>query len=390
MTGLAYEGGAAMRGFVITGALGLAFGLWISIAEVGSQTIPKSLQESGPEDVIKQRENNWTVGLAGGAFDGTYLRFADELGKVLDDGDQLRVLPIISRGAAGNLEDLLYLRGIDIAFTQSDVFEYFRTERKTPHLEDRIRYIIRLPVAEFHILVRPEIKTLEDLRGEKIIFGPPGVSATLTGPIVFQRLNLPVEPVFIDFTTGYKMLLAGDAKGLLGSVSKPVDFWLKIPQSTGLHLLPVPYTRAFADLYAVGEFTSADYPNLIAPGERIDTVAVPSVLAVYNWPKNSDRYRRVERFVQYLFNRWNKLTQQPFHPRWRDVNLAATVPGWTRFSVAEDMLQHLAQGDSGDQGMARDFQTYMTRQVRTAPRNEAERDALFRQFMLWREQQHRQ
>ncbi|HLK83119.1 MAG TPA: TAXI family TRAP transporter solute-binding subunit [Xanthobacteraceae bacterium] len=379
-----------MRGFVITGALGLAFGLWISIAEVGSQTIPKSLQESGPEDVIKQRENNWTVGLAGGAFDGTYLRFADELGKVLDDGDQLRVLPIISRGAAGNLEDLLYLRGIDIAFTQSDVFEYFRTERKTPHLEDRIRYIIRLPVAEFHILVRPEIKTLEDLRGEKIIFGPPGVSATLTGPIVFQRLNLPVEPVFIDFTTGYKMLLAGDAKGLLGSVSKPVDFWLKIPQSTGLHLLPVPYTRAFADLYAVGEFTSADYPNLIAPGERIDTVAVPSVLAVYNWPKNSDRYRRVERFVQYLFNRWNKLTQQPFHPRWRDVNLAATVPGWTRFSVAEDMLQHLAQGDSGDQGMARDFQTYMTRQVRTAPRNEAERDALFRQFMLWREQQHRQ
>ncbi len=186
------------------------------------------------------------------------------------------------------------------------------------------------------------------------------------------------------------MLLAGDAKGLLGSVSKPVDFWLKIPQSTGLHLLPVPYTRAFADLYAVGEFTSADYPNLIAPGERIDTVAVPSVLAVYNWPKNSDRYRRVERFVQYLFNRWNKLTQQPFHPRWRDVNLAATVPGWTRFSVAEDMLQHLAQGDSGDQGMARDFQTYMTRQVRTAPRNEAERDALFRQFMLWREQQHRQ
>ncbi len=379
-----------MRGFVITGALGLAFGLWISIAEVGSQTIPKSLQESGPEDVIKQRENNWTVGLAGGAFDGTYLRFADELGKVLDDGDQLRVLPIISRGAAGNLEDLLYLRGIDIAFTQSDVFEYFRTERKTPNLEDRIRYIIRLPVAEFHILVRPEIKTLEDLRGEKIIFGPPGVSATLTGPIVFQRLNLPVEPVFIDFTTGYKMLLAGDAKGLLGSVSKPVDFWLKIPQSTGLHLLPVPYTRAFADLYAVGEFTSADYPNLIAPGERIDTVAVPSVLAVYNWPKNSERYRRVERFVQYLFNRWNKLTQQPFHPRWRDVNLAATVPGWTRFSVAEDMLQHLAQGDSGDQGMARDFQTYMTRQVRTAPRNEAERDALFRQFMLWREQQHRQ
>jgi hypothetical protein len=184
------------------------------------------------------------------------------------------------------------------------------------------------------------------------------------------------------------MLLAGDAVGLLGSVSKPVDFWLKIPANSGLHLLPVPYSKAFADLYAVGEFTNSDYPNLIPPGERIDTIAVPSVLAVYNWPKNSDRYRRVERFVQYLFNRWDKLTQPPFHPRWRDVNLAATVPGWTRFSVSEEMLRRAPPG-SGDQAMARDFETYMSREVRAAPRNEAERDAVFRQFMLWREQRKR-
>jgi NMT1-like family len=378
-----------MRGFVVTGALGLAFGLWVSIAQVGGQTIPKSLQEGGPEEALKQRENNWTVGLAGGAFDGTYLRLADELGKVLDDGNQLRVLPIVTHGAAGNLQDLLYLRGIDVAFTQSDVFEYFRTERKTPHLEDRIRYIIRLPAADFHLTVRPEIQTLEDLRGKKVVLGPPGASSTLTGPIVFERLKIPVEPVYIDFLTGYKMLLAGEVYGFLGTVSKPVDFWLQKSREmreNGLHLLSVPYSKAFADIYVIGELTNADYPNLIPPGQRIDTIAVPSVLAVYNWPKNTDRYRRVERFIQYLFNRWDKLTQPPFHPRWRDVNLAATVPGWTRFGVAEDMLQRFAQRDSSDQAMARDFQTYMAREVRTAPRSEAERDAIFRQFMLWREQ----
>jgi TRAP-type uncharacterized transport system substrate-binding protein len=380
-----------MRGFIVTGALGLACGLWVSVAQVGGQTIPKSLQEGGPEDVIKQRQNNWTVGLAGGNMDGTYLRFADEIGKVLDDGDELRVLPIISRGAAGNLQDLLYLRGIDVAFTQSDVFEYFRTQRKTPHLEDRIRYIIRLPIAELHLTVaRPEFKTIEDLRGQKVVLGPPGSSPTLTGPIVFPRLGIPVEPVFVDFSTGLKMLRSGEVAGLLGVVSKPVDYWSKMPANAGLRLLPVPYTKALADLYVVGEFTNADYPNLIPPGQRIDTVAVPSVLAVYNWPKNSDRYRRVERFTQYLFNRWDKLTQPPFHPRWRDVNLAATVPGWTRFSVAEDMLQRLGQQDESDQAIARDFQTYVTRQVRSAPRNDAERDAIFRQFMLWREQQRKQ
>ncbi len=375
-----------MRHVIITGAFGLAFGLLVGTAAVVGQTIPKSLQEGGPEEMLKQRQNNWTVGVAGGNMDGTYLRFADELGKVLDDGDELRVLPIISRGAAANLQDLLYLRGIDVAFTQSDVFEYFRTQRKTPNLETRVQYIIRLPVAELHVTARADIRTLEDLRGQKVVFGPPGSSPTLTGPIVFPRLGIPVEPVFVDFSTGMKMIRSGEVAGLLGVVSKPVDFWSKIPPNTGLHLLPVPYSKALADLYVIGEFTNADYPNLIPPGERIDTIAVPSVLAVYNWPKGSDRYRRVERFVQYLFNRWDKLTQPPFHPRWRDVNLAATVPGWTRFSVSEEMLQRFGQG-STDQAMARDFQTYMTRQVRTAPRNDAERDAVFRQFMLWREQQ---
>jgi hypothetical protein len=57
----------------------------------------------GPDEFIKQRRNNWTVGLVGGAFDGGYLRLADELGKAVDDGDQLRVIPVITHGAAGNL-----------------------------------------------------------------------------------------------------------------------------------------------------------------------------------------------------------------------------------------------------------------------------------------------
>jgi TRAP-type uncharacterized transport system substrate-binding protein len=366
---------------------GLTFGFLAGTAPVGGQAIPKSLQEGGPEEVLKQRQNQWTIGLAGGAMDGTYLRFADEIGKVLDDGDEMRVMPFISRGAAGNLQDLLYLRGTDVAFTQSDVLEYFRTQRKTPNLDNRVQYIIRLPVAELHVTARADILTLEDLRNQKVVFGGPGTSSTLTGPIVFQRLGIPVEPLFINHAAGLKMLIAGEVAGLLGVVTKPVDFWLKIPPNTGLHLLPVPFSKAFADLYVVGEFSNADYPNLIPPGQRIDTVAVPSVLATYNWPKNSDRYRRVERFIQYLFTRWDTLTQPPYHPRWRDVNLAATVPGWTRFSVAEEMLRRVAQNASDQPPSFQDFQTYLSQEKRAPPRNEAERAALFRQFTTWREQQ---
>ena len=69
--------------------------------------------------------------------------------------------------------------------TQSDVFEYFRTQRKIPNLEQRVHYIARLPVAEMHVLAKKDIRSIEDLRGKKVNFGPAGTGASLTGTIVF-------------------------------------------------------------------------------------------------------------------------------------------------------------------------------------------------------------
>ena len=379
-----------MRRFIATGMLGVALGVWLGLAPVGGQTASKTLQEGGSEEAIKQRRNQWTISLAGGTTDGTYLRLADELGRVLDDGDEMRVLPFISRGTISNVQDLLYLRGVDVAFTQLDALEYFRSQRKVPNLENRVQYLIRLPVAELHVTVRADIRSIEDLRGQKVVFGARGTGAALTGQMIFQRLGIDIEPVFMDPLTGLKKLMNGEVAALLDSAPKPVDFWLKIPPNTGLHLLPVPFTKALADIYVVGEFTRADYPNLIPPGQRIDTIAVPSVLITNDWPKDSDRYRRVERFVQYLFSRWDKLTQPPFHPRWRDVNLAATVPGWTRFAASDEMVRRLAQDVPNQPPPVQDFQAYLSRVAHFTPRNQSERDAMFRQYMIWREQQHKQ
>ena len=203
-----------------------------------AQTIPKALSEGGSEFAIKERKNAWTLGIVGGLIDGTYMRFADELGKVLDDGDNLRVLPVVSYGAASNLDDLLYLRGIDIAVTQSDVFEYFRTERKTPNLQNRVHYILRLPIAELHVLAKTDIRSLEDLRGKKVNFGPAGSGSSLTGTIVFQRLGVQVEQVLVDQQTALQKLQSGEIAALVRVVGNPVDFHQNSANS-GLHLVPI-------------------------------------------------------------------------------------------------------------------------------------------------------
>ena len=158
--------------------------------------MPKSLEQGGTDAALKQRKNTWTVGVAGGILSGSYMTFADELAQVLDDGDNLRILPIVTYGAASNLDDLLYLHGVDVVMTQSDVFEYFRTQRKTTNLGNRIHYILRLPVSEMHVLASTETKSIEDLRGKKVSFGPAGSASSLTGTIVFQRLGVQVEQVF--------------------------------------------------------------------------------------------------------------------------------------------------------------------------------------------------
>src|SRR6185437_3799196 len=264
------------------------------IDAANAQVIPKSLQEGGSDAAIKQRKNAWTVGVAGGLIDGTYMRFADELGKVLDDGDNLRILPMVSYGAASNLDDLIYLRGVDLAVTQSDVFEYFRTERKTPNLQSRVQHILRLPIAELHILAKTDIRSLEDLRGKKVNFGPAGSGSSLTGTIVFQRLGVQVEQVLIDQQSALQKLQSGEVAAIARVIPKPVDFFSKIPPHSGLHLVPIPFTSAFADYYTAGEFTKKEYPNLVDGKDSIDTIAVPAVLAVYNWPKDSDHYNRVQ------------------------------------------------------------------------------------------------
>ena len=380
--------GRYMRNRVILASVvALAIGLFSF--NLAAQVIPRSIQEGGTDAALREKKNAWTVGIVGGLLSGTYMRFVDEMASVLNDGDNLRILPIVSYGAASNLDDLLYLRGVDAAVTQSDVFEYFRTQRKTPNLEHRVQYVIRLPISELHILARNDVQTLEDLRGKKVNFGPAGTGASLTGTIVFQRLGINVDQVMIDQPTALQKLQSGQVDAIARVIPKPIDFFGKIPQSAGLHLVNIPFTKTFEDLYTLGEFTKQDYPNLLQGQDRIDTIAVPAVLGVFNWPKNTDRYNRVERFIEYLFTRWDTLQHPPYHPKWRDVNLAATVPGWTRFSAAEQLLQQMAAQQQQKQQQRAAFETFLTNQPKM-PVNDADREDLFRKFLQWQAQgQHR-
>ena len=366
------------------------FGLVAGVASAPAraQTIPKSLEQITSDTAQRDRRNAWTVGIAGGQLSGTYMTFANELAEVLDDGDNLRIIPIVTYGAASNLDDLLYLRQVDIAVTQADVFDYFRNQRKIYNLESRVNYIVRLPVSEVHILASTDVKTIEDLRGKKVSFGPAGSASSLTGTIVFQRLGVKVEQVLVDNASALQKLKSGEIAALVRVIGKPIDFFAKIPASAGLHFVPIPFTKTFADYYTLGELTNKEYPGLVPEDQPTDTSAVPAVLAVFNWGKGNDRYRRVERFTESFFSKWDKFREPPRHPKWRDVNLAATVPGWTRWSVAEEILRRMRAKEPADPQVASaDFSTFLkSKGSAFANLTQQQRDAIFLEFLQWQKQ----
>ena len=87
--------------------------------------------------------------------------------------DELRVLPMITHGATDNVKDLLYLKGIDVAFTNADVLEHFKTVEKHPQYRQAHQLHHRHVHRRVHLLVRSDINSLKDLEGKKVSFHTP-------------------------------------------------------------------------------------------------------------------------------------------------------------------------------------------------------------------------
>src|SRR5947208_7316433 len=236
-----------------------------------------------------------------------------------------------------------------------------------------------------HVLARTDVTSIEDLRGKKVSFGAAGSASSLTGTIVFQRLGVEVEQVLYDNPTALQKLKSGELAALVRVIGKPIDFFAKIPANSGLRFVAIPFSKTFADYYTVGELTSKEYPALVPPGQSVDTIAAPAVLAVFNWWKGSDRYRRIERFVEGLFTKWDKFREPPRHPKWRDVNLAATVPGWTRWSVAEEILSRMQKDPRVAEVQQKDVRAGEEGPA-VMKLTQEQREALYHEFLQWQKQ----
>ena len=330
------------------------------------------------------KANAGTIGVISGGADGTYIRIAADLANVLD-GESLRILPIIGRGSLQNLQDIMFLRGVDIGIVQMDARQGLTPSNLQAAAQQRLRYLARLYNEELHVLASRDITDFRQLDGKKVNIDKVGSGTSLTAQLIFEKLGVKPEFTHYDQATSYERLRSGEIQAALYVAGRPVRAMTEFQSDGRFHLLSVPFEGEVAESYLPARFAASDYPRLIESGKAVETIAVGNVLAVFNWPQNSDRYKRVQRFVDAFFSRFEEFLEPGRHPKWKEVNLSATVPGWERFKAAQDWLDREAR-QASPKAQEQLFNQFVDAQgSKSGQLSAGERERLFQEFLAWQQ-----
>jgi TRAP transporter TAXI family solute receptor len=330
----------------------------------------------------KQALNQNTVTLISGTIGGTYVQIGADLASVLDDGNKLRVLPIVGRGSVQSVADILFLQGVDLGIVRADTLDYLEQKGFAKDIKKQFTYVTKLYNEEMYVIASKSVRSLADLNGKRVSVDLPNGGTFVTASIVFERLGLKPNLVYIEQRISMEMLKKGELDAVIAVGGKPYKSVSAFKDDKDrFHFVPVDYAKPLQGDYLPAALTAKDYPNLIAEGERVDTIAVPAVLAAYNWAPNTERYRKLSLFVDAFFTKFPAFQNPPFHPKWKEVSLSAPLQDWQRLPAADQWLKtHNVEAVT----RAR-FDEFLKQSPTTAAgvKNDTDREALFKQFQAW-------
>jgi TRAP-type uncharacterized transport system substrate-binding protein len=290
--------------------------------------------------------------------------------------DGLRLLPIAGAGASQNAEDVILTRGIDFGIVQTDALDEIKRDPPFPGVEKYLQYITKLYDRQVQILAGPDIQSIDDLRGKKVNFGVQDSGTYTTATTIFKVLGVEPNVTKLPHPLALDKLRRGEISALVYVATKPSRLFQDIRPDENLHFLPI--TGNLPTDYSAITITSDDYPELVSKDAPVTTVEVGTALVAYNWPTNSERYQRVNHFVQAFFAHVKDI--QASHPKWHPFDITSSVSGWARFPAAEQWLKKagLAPEESRTTVAVR-----LDTKQREALFEDFQREVLFREFAAY-------
>src|SRR5262249_24888291 len=212
---------------------------------------------------LGERLNTNTFAIIAGGLGSTDLALANDLAATLDDGDNLRILPMLGAGGGRNILDIRFMKGIDLAITQTSVLARLRPSGEIGPLDDKIVYLTKLFNAEMHVLVRADsgIAAIGQLGGRTVALGETGGGTQLIAHDVLERLGVTTREIAMAAPDAIARLAAGKVDAVIVVGGRPVPALTHLP--AGLRLLPVPFAKPLRDDFLPAALSSEDYPELI-------------------------------------------------------------------------------------------------------------------------------
>lgn len=330
-------------------------------------------------DLDPNQDADW-LGVVAGDEAGSEAEFAAEMAELFATDSPFRVVPVMGDSGLKNISRLLHDPHIDAGFISTDVLAGAKTQSAGNDLSERLRVVARFCPQEIHVLARRDIKSLADLAGKKVNVGPAGGSSSVTATILFRSLDIPIEPLALDSLAAVEKLKQNAIAAAVIVGAKPTPLIAEISAGTGLHLLPIKFDADLEDSYLPTGFDHDDYPNLIEMETEIPSVATGLVLLTADSKDDAGHAERMARFVDTLFSHFDRLKKDGHHPKWREINLAANLPGWTRTPAAETWLTEQQKGSARKSPHARIEAGVVPSDLQLG---DDQREALFKQYIEW-------
>lgn len=288
-------------------------------------------------DETRQKVNQNVVGIMAGSLGGSDLSIAADMGLALSKGYDLRVVPMVGLGSVKDVEDLLFLRGIDMAIVQQDVIDFMATNEIFPNIKESVRLLAPLNVDQFHVLASNNVGSIYDLAGQQVNYGPTDGGTFMTSSVVFETLGIDVEVTTYPHQVALDKLRKGEIAAMMRASGKPVSVIEEVKPGEPFRLLSVP-ADGLEGIYAPTTLTASDYPALIDAAATVNTVSVANALISYNWPKGHPRGESLRRFANALFSEKETFLSGGYHESWSEIDLSLEVPGLPRHWAAEEAI----------------------------------------------------
>ncbi|GAB6906301.1 conserved hypothetical protein [Desulfosarcina cetonica] len=286
--------------------------------------------------------DSW-IGMVTGSKTGTYIKIGQDIADAARmNGVDIRVQE--SEGSLDNIKRMNSRENAGFGIVQSDVLGYMRRS-DSPQLRkvaERLRMVFPLYNEEVHVFAATDIRRLSDLNGRTVSVGSNGGGSWMTAMNLFKMLNIqPARVNNWDNTKAAAAVIDGNLDAMIYVAGKPVTFFEKVGMLKNDPAYKDRFNRVHFVAIDESEVLNEYVPSSIGPNdyswidEKVPTVAVKAVMVSYDFSSRRNSYYNLRcdqlgKISQALYRNIEDLKSNGLTPKWREVDLSATIGNWPK------------------------------------------------------------